>query len=236
MSQEIIRIDVDGVNCYLGKQDNKFILFDTGGHLTLEKVFDNRREKLLKELGNLGCTPENLKLIVLTHGDNDHTTNADYIRNKYQVKIAMHSSDLALVANPTIENIMSNFKFNSTSYKIISKIMNKQITKLNNRILNELEKFNPDLYLYEGDSLSEYGFDAKVIHIPGHTQGSIGILTKDGDLIAGDIFANVKKPAPAPNAYDFNKLFGSIKRIKSMPIKMIYPGHGKPFRMEEYRE
>jgi len=41
------------------------------------------------------------------------------------------------------------------------------------------DKFMPDIYLTDGPEpeKNEYGFDAKVVHIPGHTKGSIGILT-----------------------------------------------------------
>jgi hypothetical protein len=83
--------------------------------------------------------------------------------------------------------------------------------------------------LDDGFDLSPYGFEAKVVHTPGHTKGSISILTAQGDLIAGDTFANINKPAIAPNAYDFKELRSSIKRLKTMNIKTIYPGHGNPF-------
>lgn len=80
MNQEIIRIDLGGVNCYLLKENSKFILFDTGGHLFMDKTFSNRREELEKELETYGCTQNNLVLIVLTHGDNDHATNAAFLK------------------------------------------------------------------------------------------------------------------------------------------------------------
>lgn len=71
--------------------------------------------------------------------------------------------------------------------------------------------------------------------MPGHTHGSIGILTEDGNLIAGDTLANMKKPSPALNAVDFSKLTESINRLKSMNIKNVYPGHGKPFKVEDMK-
>lgn len=61
MIQEIIRIDLDGVNCYLLKQKDNFVLFDTGGHMNMDKTFDNRRNALISELDKAGCTPDNLK-------------------------------------------------------------------------------------------------------------------------------------------------------------------------------
>ncbi len=48
--QEIIRIDLDGVNCYLLKNMQRFILVDTGGHMFMDKQFNNRRDKLVRNL------------------------------------------------------------------------------------------------------------------------------------------------------------------------------------------
>jgi glyoxylase-like metal-dependent hydrolase (beta-lactamase superfamily II) len=36
--------------------------------------------------------------------------------------------------------------------------------------------------LSDGQSLEEYGLVAKIIHIPGRTPGSIGMLTAEDDL------------------------------------------------------
>ncbi|MFL0250565.1 MBL fold metallo-hydrolase [Clostridium neuense] len=229
MNQEIIRIDLEGVNCYLLKENDKFILFDTGGHLFMDKIFTNRREKLEKELEMNGCYPDNLILIVLTHGDNDHSANAAFLRNKYKARIAMHSGDVKLVEAPSLEEMLENSNYNSIIYKIIFQLMKKQLKKISQKTLNDFEKFKPDIIIDEGDSLLKYGFHCKIIHLPGHTYGSIGILTEDNSLIVGDTYANLKKPTAALNALDFSILSKSIDRLKAMDIKMVYPGHGAPF-------
>ncbi len=229
MEQKITRINLDGVNCYLVKAGDRFILFDTGGHLTNDRVFTNRRDALIKGLDNAGCKPGNLKLLILTHGDNDHTANATCIRDRYNVKIAMHRSDLELVESPALEKVMGTFHYKSIKYKIMFLLMKKLFTKITAKVLQEFERFTPDLFIDEGFDLSSYGLDAKILHIPGHTAGSIGILTSEGDLISGDIFINISKPYSAPNAYDFKKLNESVKRLKRMNIKAVYPGHGEPY-------
>lgn len=233
MNQEIIRIDLQGVNCYLGKEGGNFILFDTGGPLTLDPTFTDRSEALIKELERLGCKPGNLKLILLTHGDIDHVGNAVTIRDRFQTQIAMHPGDLELVESPTLEKMMRSFNYRSPIYKLIFRIMKKQIARISEKILTVFKTFSPDIMVTEGDSLLQYGFNAKVLHIPGHTAGSIGILTENNDLIAGDIMINLKKPGIAPNANDFKILEESMKRIKLLNLNMIYPGHGLPFRMSD---
>lgn len=227
--QEIIRIDLEGVNCYLAKAGDGFILFDTGGHTVMDKQFTNRREGLERELEKAGCKPGNLKLVILTHGDNDHAANAAFIRDKYMTKIAMHSQDRELVENPDIDMAMKSFRYKSIMFKIVFLLMKKMIRKVTLKILGDFEKFKPDFFVDEGYTLSEFGLDAKILHIPGHTAGSIGILMAEGGLIAGDTFANIKKPDTAPNAFDFKALRASTGRLKTIDIKTIYPGHGIPF-------
>ena len=232
MSQ-MIRIDLGGVNCYLVKCKDGFILFDTGGHLVMDKQFANRCEQLRKELDAADCTENNLKLIVLTHGDNDHARNASYVREHYKTKIAMHAGDRELVEKPSLQEWMKSFNYRSFLYKLVFRFMHKTILKVTQKTLDDFTAFSPDILLEDGFSLSAYGLDAKIIHLPGHTKGSIAILTNTGDLIAGDIFANLKKPAPALNADNFEQLSASIKKLKNLPIKMVYPGHGSPFHFEE---
>ena len=235
MKQEITRIDLRAVNCYLLKENDNFILFDTGGHTIFDKKFTDRREALLSELEKLGCKPVNLKLVILTHGDIDHVANALLIKEKYKTKIAMHAGDLQLVESLTLEKMMRSFKFKSIVLKMIFQVMKRPIRKISSKILSDFKTFTPDTLLNEGDSLLEYGFNAKILHIPGHTEGSIGVLTENGDLIAGDIFMNQKRPTIAPNADDFKMLTSSVKRLKTMDINTIYPGHGQPFKMNEFK-
>ncbi|NIV29124.1 MAG: MBL fold metallo-hydrolase, partial [Anaerolineae bacterium] len=56
----------------------------------------NARSKLEQELASAGCRPGNLALIVLTHGDFDHTGNAAYLRERFGAKIALHRDDIGM--------------------------------------------------------------------------------------------------------------------------------------------
>ena len=232
---EIIKIDLESVNCYLGKQGDNFVLFDTGGHLVMDKKFTNRRELLEAELSKAGCTPDNLKLVVLTHGDNDHVANAKFIKEKYNAKIAMHSADVELVFKPTLEKMMESFNYKALIYKIVFKLMKGKIEKVTQKVLGDYEDFKPDIMLKDGDSLLEYGFDANILHVPGHTKGSIAILSDLGDIISGDTFTNNKTPEAAPNAIDFEKLQKSIARLCTINSRTVYPGHGAPFEMKIFK-
>jgi glyoxylase-like metal-dependent hydrolase (beta-lactamase superfamily II) len=215
MKQEIRTINFDGLlgygaNCYLVSIDRGYILIDSG--------FSPKRADLEKQLECAGCKPGNLKLIVITHGHGDHIGNCAYLRAKYATPIAMHRGDSEMVERGDIDT------------QIFNRILLKMIALIAG--LGDVERFRPDIYLAEGDGLSEYGFDAKVLHLPGHSPGSIGILTVGGDLFCGDLFVNVSKPDRHSIVTDAAAFNASVKRLKSLNVNTVYPGHGKPFMLE----
>ncbi|MBY8998584.1 MAG: MBL fold metallo-hydrolase, partial [Candidatus Thorarchaeota archaeon] len=97
-----------------------------------------------------------------------------------------------------------------------------------------ITKFKPDYTIDEESDLSKYGLDAEVIHLPGHSKGSIGVLTASGELFCGDLFTNTKKPEPNSMVDDLAEFNESIEKVKGVEVKMVYPGHGQPFPMNSY--
>ena len=88
-SEYLSIIALKSVNCYLLKQDDKYILIDSG--------LSRNRAEIEKTIKQSGCKYGDLKLILLTHGDSDHAGNCAYIRDKYGSKIAMHRGDIGMV-------------------------------------------------------------------------------------------------------------------------------------------
>ncbi len=161
------------VNCYLVKTGDSYILIDTG--------FSTRRTDFEKELESAGVRPGNLKLIVLTHGDFDHTGNAAYLRKKFGTEIAMHDGDSGMVER-------GDMFWNRIKGNILLGMMVPILFGF-----GKSERFKPDLYIEDGYNLSGYGFDAKVLHIPGHSKGSIGILKS---LKINTVYPGHGKPFP----------------------------------------
>lgn len=218
--QKIIQIKTGLVNCYLLKGKNGYILVDTG--------YARKRKLLIKKLDELGIKKGDLKLLILTHQDFDHTGNAAFIREKYDVKIAMHKEDSEAVERG---DMLWNRKGRNIITRIILKILLFVLR------MWKFQKFSPGLYLDEGDSLSEYGVEAKIIHIPGHSKGSIGILTEEKELLCGDLFMNTgKKPTKSSLVDIKEQLLESINRIKQLEPKAIYPGHGSSFSITDLKK
>ena len=218
MSYEIKSISFLGVNCYLIKTSNGYILIDTG--------FSFKRRAIEEETANAGCRPGNLKLIIITHADSDHIGNAAYFRKKYRAKIAMHRAESAATEK-------GNMRFNRKMSRRSTRLLTGIVFNLPFARLSKSGRFKPDLYIEDGYDFSEYGFDARALHIPGHSMGSIGVLTAEGDLFCGDLFRNNRKPSKNNLVDDLSEMNASIERLKGLDIKTIYPGHGKAFTLLE---
>jgi glyoxylase-like metal-dependent hydrolase (beta-lactamase superfamily II) len=216
-------IKIGTVNCYLIKTETGYILVDTG--------FPRNRANLEEELKKAECRPGNLKLIIMTHGDGDHSGNGAFIREKYHAKIAIHSNESGVVENgdPTLSRTKPSFLrsiFNKTVLSLLSPLMRN----------GKFEPFSPDFTIDEGYDFSEFGFKAKVLHLPGHSKGSTGILTTNGDLFCGDLLTNMRRPSVNSMADNHSELKLSVERLKKMKINTVYPGHGKPFSMDSLKQ
>ncbi|MCI9413913.1 MAG: MBL fold metallo-hydrolase [Clostridiales bacterium] len=236
MEERVVeRLDLGGVNAWLVKGTAGWVLFDTGGHLVMDRDFDGRRDILRGELEQAGCRPDDLRLIVLTHGDVDHGGNAAWLRETYGAPVALHPGDRPLVEQPGVEEMMESFHYRSPLMRLFFRLMKRTIQRVMEKTRADFTPFTPDVALLEGMSLAEYGLEGELIYLPGHTPGSVGYRLSDGTLIAGDTLVNNGHPSPAPNAWDFERLDDSIRRLSSKDIRRVCPGHGAPFDWREYR-
>jgi len=199
---------------------NSYLIETSTGHLLVDTASSTGRNKLLAELERSGCTPNTLKLVILTHGDFDHIGNAAYLRSYFGARIAMHRDDSGMAERG---DMFVNRKEPNIIIKVLLPIFSGFGTS---------ERFTPDILVSDGYELSEYGFDAKVISLPGHSKGSIGILTGNGELFCGDLFENMKGPTLNSLMDDSAAAKVSIENLVGMKITTIYPGHGQPFAME----
>ncbi len=200
------------VNCYLIETDVGFVLIDTGG--------SNKRADVEKELEKAGCRPGNLQLVVLTHGDFDHTGNGAFLREKFGAKIAMHHDDSGMVERG---DMLSNRESGGVLLRMLAPLLFG---------FSKSDRFVPDLYVDEGYDLSDYGWEATVLSIPGHSRGSVGLLTASGELFCGDLFTNIDRPALNSLMDDLGAAKASVDKLRSLEIGTVYPGHGQPFAME----
>jgi hydroxyacylglutathione hydrolase len=207
------------VNAYLLKTEVGFLLVDTGPA--------NQRAALELKLENAGCRPGNLNLILATHGDADHIGNCAWLRQKYATKIAMHRAEVeaAQKGDPAL-----NKKIPHNLMGVLTRNILRLFT------LKTEDRFTPEVLLEDGDDLSGYGLNAWVLHIPPHSNGSIGVLTPAGEFFCGDLLTNSRHPAPGMGIFDTVEFETTLAKLKLLNIQTVYPGHGKPFAWEQFMQ
>jgi glyoxylase-like metal-dependent hydrolase (beta-lactamase superfamily II) len=108
---------------------------------------------------------------------------------------------------------------------------NRLIRALAPRLIGfrQADRFTPDVLLTDGADLSPHGLEATIVSIPGHSPGSIGVLTPEGDFFCGDLLTNTKGPA-LNSLLDVRDLANrSAANVRRLSVKVVYPGHGDPF-------
>ncbi len=213
----VVPITFASVNCYLVTDGTGFVLVDSSK--------PEKRTELEAALTRADCVPGTLNLIVLTHGDYDHAGNAYYLREKYKTKIAMHRDDAGRVERG---DWSLNMKSKPDRFGLLFRMVSLFIKP------GPFDTFAPDVYLKDGQALSGYGLDATVLHLPGHTKGSIGVLTGSGDLFCGDLLDSMMgKPSFEFFIDDMAAARASLQRLQTLDVGLVYPGHGKPFRPDQ---
>lgn len=209
MEKEPLVIDLGFVNVFLLRSRDSHILIDTGS----ARDWPDLERKLVEA----GCLPDKLKLVILTHGDFDHAGNCAALQKKYDTKIAMHKGDAEMVRTGALVK------------RKIKGIIGRLLLWIGGREVKGFTTFRPDILLEDGQVISSNGLTVKIIHTPGHTRGSIAILTDNGRLFVGDTVSNRTRPSGPPLIEDEEGFHKSITVLKQSNAHMVYPGHGKPF-------
>lgn len=87
----------------------------------------------------------------------------------------------------------------------------------------------------DGDTLTVGGISFTVLHTPGHTGGSVCLLTEK-DMFSGDtLFAGACGRTDLPGG-SWEQIAASLKRLSSLPGDYaVHPGHGEGTTLETER-
>jgi len=90
----------------------------------------------------------------------------------------------------------------------------------------------PTRLLEDGDvvDLGDRAFE--VLHVPGHTSGSIALWDPAGGLLFTGDTAALDDPL---HAEDEDAFVGSLRRLRDLPVELVCAGHSRPFGREELR-
>ncbi len=187
-----------GSNCFLLKGKKEIALIDSS---TLDNM-----GTLISCFEAIGIKPEEVTLIIHTHGHADHFGCDALFSN---AKIAMYENDAKSI-NAGNEDFACLQFFPGT----------------------ELPKIS--FSLKDKQELDLGGMQLEVIYCPGHTNGSICLLLEpnkvlfSGDCLFVDGFG--RTDLPSGNA---QKLVESLKKLQKTSFKALFPGHGPILLGEE---
>jgi len=84
-------------------------------------------------------------------------------------------------------------------------------------------------HLGDGDVVDPGGRAFTVLHLPGHSPGSIALLDEhDGTLFTGDVLYDDVLLDTITGA-DPGQYAASMRRLRDLPVRIVRPGHGPSF-------
>jgi len=218
MSIQIHTIKLGFDQCYL-IGDKDWIMIDAGQ--------SNKKKQFLKKLTDFGIKPEQIKLVIITHGHWDHIGSAKDIKEITGAKIAMHENE-----KEWLEKSIINLPPGVTLWgKIFSNIMSffKPLIKIPSTKV-DIVLDNKSVFL------NDYGIAGSVEYTPGHSSGSVSIILETGEAFVGDLLMNKLPLRMSPGlpifAEDLSKVKQSLELLLEKGVKKIYPAHGKSFNAD----
>ncbi|HEY5487590.1 MAG TPA: MBL fold metallo-hydrolase [Candidatus Limnocylindrales bacterium] len=198
---------VDGVRIA-----NVYLVATPDGLLLVDTGMPGNAKRIVAFIQSLGRQAADLRYIVLTHCDIDHIGSVARLKELTGAQVAIHALDAPVLAGerrPQKGGVVMLAVYRLLTFRPVA----------------------PDLLLTDGDTIG--GF--KVMHVPGHTAGSLVLLRDDGVVFSGDALLSDKRGQvlmPDPRlALDRAQALVSAERIKALPIKLLLTGHGAPVQV-----
>lgn len=209
----VITLNLGYVKAYAVKGE-QVLLVDTG--------YAGSADQIMQKLEKAGITEDEIGMILITHGHDDHYGSANELRDRTRAPVAIHRLDapgMKAGNNGTLVPL-------GTKGKIIN-----GAAKLRN--VSNLPKVEPNMYIDETYDLENMGIPGKIIHTPGHTPGSMSVVLDNGEAIIGDLLMGglVISGLPGYPFYATNpmQLRTSLKEVMLSSPEIIYSSHGGPF-------
>ena len=215
MKVTITAVSLGFCQCYI-LRGNGVIVVDAGA--------PGKGALLLHALKSKALQPEEVRLVVLTHGHWDHIGSAAEIKAATGAKLAMHRAEVSW-----LENSLKPLSPGVTVWGKILTAVHRPFMPL-----IDVPATSVDIVLDDDPRpLQEYGIPGQIIHTPGHSPGSVSLLLESGEAFVGDLAMNRLPLRLSPGlpifADDRDAVIRSWKTLLERGAEVIYPAHGSPF-------
>jgi glyoxylase-like metal-dependent hydrolase (beta-lactamase superfamily II) len=194
---------------------NIYFIKTQRGHILVDAGMPNSGEKLDGAFAQVGVDPQNVHLIIVTHGHMDHVGSIAHVQRATGAQVMCHRSFAQDLENGVIEP--------ATPRNITGRLLNF----FSGFLGSKFEGARPDIVIEDEYDLTEHGVDGKVIHTPGHSPSSISIVLASGEALIGDMLREERSGEIGPGMfYDDEKLLHeSLEKVAAFEPRMIYLSH-----------
>lgn len=207
MPTRVYSIPMGLVQAYLIETDVGIGLVDAG--------MPGFERRVLRQMESLG-RPD-LRLIFITHAHLDHYGSAGALRKLTGAPVAIHRADAESMAQG--QTPLGSVRGRGRLVKALIPLLQRALRP---------EPTEADLLLTDGDSLLDFGLDARVLHTPGHTPGSSCLIVEERHAFVGDLLsATGQLHAQQFFAHDWSQIPESLARLQAQNPEWVYPGHGR---------
>jgi glyoxylase-like metal-dependent hydrolase (beta-lactamase superfamily II) len=199
---------------------NAFLL-DCGELTLIDAGVAGSEKRVLQALAELGRQPGDLRHILVTHLHIDHTGGLAALQKSTGAQVWMGAADAAAHRQGQAMRPV------------------RPAPGLFNQILVAVSRVGrpvavepaPVAHELQGGEALDFAGGLQVIHLPGHTAGSMAFLwpAHGGVLFVGDAATRMFGPLSWLFIYeDFEEGRRSLQRLESLPFEAACFGHGKP--------
>jgi len=204
-----------------------YLVEDSGGVTIVDAGLPGLWDELEPELVAMGRSLEDVRGVILTHGDSDHIGFAERLRRERAVSVFVHELD----ATRARGEVKKDISWGKVKIGPLMRFLSFSARRGGLKItpVSEVGTFA------DGQVLDLPGSPV-VIHTPGHTPGSVTFHVPAVDavfvgdaLTTGHVLTGALGPQPAPFTLDQEQALESLSRIEALKAKWVLPGHGAPW-------